>query len=165
VAFAIEGLDPYIGPDARRVTLLTRSGALDVLHLACHGEFDSTDPLLSRLYLADGPVYGYEISALAVAGRMVVLSPCETRVQARYPGDELYGLVRAFVAGDTAGVVSSLWAVPDESSELFMTEFYRSWRTGDSTPVETLRAAQLHLLSSAAYQHPRFWAPYLLIGA
>nr|QIZ00816.1 CHAT domain-containing protein [Streptomyces sp. S1D4-11] len=44
---------------ADRRALMSLDGPVDVLHLACHAEFDAHDPLLSRLYLSDGPVYGY----------------------------------------------------------------------------------------------------------
>jgi len=165
VADTVPGLESYAGRAAVRRQLLTRAGTFEVLHLACHGEFDPADALLSRLYLADGPVYGYELLASAARARLVVLSACDSGVQGRYPGDELYGLVRAFVASGAIGVVSTLWAVPDDSSGELMKAFYGSWREGRLAPADALRVAQLDLYRSEAHRHPRYWAPYLLIGS
>jgi CHAT domain-containing protein len=79
---------------------------------------------------------------------MVVLSACESGVEAPTPGDELYGLVRPFVAGGAVGVVSTLWAVPDESSSVLMEAFYRHWRDEQAAPADALRAGQLDLRRS-----------------
>lgn len=83
---------------ADRRALMSLDGPVDVLHLACHAEFDAHDPLLSRLYLSDGPVYGYEPADLRVRPRLVVLSACETALAGRLPGDEILGLIRPFLS-------------------------------------------------------------------
>jgi CHAT domain-containing protein len=60
-------------------------------------------------------------------------------------------------------VVVSLWKVADESTSLFMIEFYNQLLSGK--PKSTaLREAKLRLLQNPLYQHPYFWAPFIQVG-
>jgi len=44
-------------------------------------------------------------------------------------------------------------------------DFYRTLRDNPNlSKSKALRAAQLNLLGNLRYRHPRFWAPYLIIG-
>lgn len=149
---------------ASRRALLELDGELDVLHFACHGEFDPDDPLLSRLYLADGPVYGYELLTLRAKPRLVVFSACETGRDERLPGDEAMGLVRPFLGGGAGVVVATLWEVPDASTTALMAAFYREYAVRRFAPASCLRTAQLELLGSERFAHPHYWAPYVAIG-
>ena len=58
---SIDKLTLYKDEQAVCGRLLGLTGEIEILHLACHGEYDQSDPLLSRLYLTDGPVYAYEL--------------------------------------------------------------------------------------------------------
>ncbi|HEY5175003.1 MAG TPA: CHAT domain-containing protein [Terriglobales bacterium] len=160
----LPGATPLKGRMAARRQLLHLDGNIDVLHLACHGEFDHDDPLLSRIYLADGPMYGYEIERLGCRPRLVVLSACETAIQSRAAGDETFGLVRAFLARGAENVVASLWKVADESTALLMGALYRELAKNQFDVPEALRFAQMHLLSTSEYAHPFFWAPFVAMG-
>jgi CHAT domain-containing protein len=48
--------------------------------------------------------------------------------------DESVGLPTAFLSAGAAGVVGSLWSVPDASTAVLMAEFYRIWRTEPVDP-------------------------------
>jgi CHAT domain-containing protein len=161
---ALPSTDRYDGRRANRQALLGLDGEVDVLHLACHGQFDPDDALLSRLYLADGPVYGYELLDLRVRPRLVVFSACETARHERLPGDEILGLVRPFLGLGAASVLATLWEVPDVSTAELMTRFYQEYIASRHDPAACLRAAQLALLRSDRYAHPHHWAPYTVIG-
>ncbi|MFE2973115.1 hypothetical protein ACFXKC_58505 [Streptomyces sp. NPDC059340] len=56
------------------------------MRAACHAEFGAHDPLLSRLYLSDVPVYGYEPADLRVRPGLVVPGRPTTSVPAGRPG-------------------------------------------------------------------------------
>lgn len=45
-----------------------------------------------------------------------------------------------------------------------MTAFYQELTQESASRVEALRQAQLRLLTQEQYQHPLFWAPYLIVG-
>lgn len=160
----IPGVERFDRSHARRQALLEMSGDLDVLHFACHGEFDPDDPLLSRLYLADGPVYGYELLSVRFRPRLVVFSACETALHQRLPGDEALGLIRPFLAAGAGAVLATLWEVPDASTTALMEAFYRAYAVRAHDPAACLRDAQLQLLGSARFGHPHYWAPYVAVG-
>lgn len=151
----------FAGEQANRRSLFSLAGELDFLHFACHGEFDDVDPLASRLYLATGPVYGYELFQLQARPRVVVLSACETAVHSRRAGDELFGLSRAFLATGAGAIVASAWTVPDAEARLLVRAFHAQRRTV-ADPASALRHAQLEVMSSAP--HPYYWAAWSVIG-
>jgi CHAT domain-containing protein len=154
----------FAGKDALRQHVLRGKDNIDILHLACHGEFDRGNPLLSRIYLTDGPLYGFEIEWMSWRPRLVVLSACETAVQRRVAGDETLGLVRAFLSRGAISVIACLWKVADESTAMLMGALYRELSSNPGDVAGALRLAQLEVLSSQNYAHPFFWAPYVLIG-
>jgi len=47
---------------------------------------------------------------------------------------------------------------------LLTTAFYRQLQRPDRTKAEALQQAQIALLADRRYQHPGYWAPFLLIG-
>ncbi|WP_425246942.1 CHAT domain-containing protein [Streptomyces sp. NEAU-NA10] len=149
---------------ADRRALLSLDGPVDVLHFACHAEFDARDPLLSRFYLSDGPVYGYELADLRVRPRLVVFSACETALAERLPGDEMLGLIRPFLSLGAGAVVAALWEVPDASTTALMASFYDAYARDPHDPAAALRAGQLALLASPRFSHPHYWGSYVAIG-
>lgn len=142
-------------------SLRASSPNADVLHLACHGEFRSDNPMFSALHLADGPFTVQDAESLHLRQGIVVLSACETGVAAYSRGDEMIGLVRAFMLAGAARVVASMWPVDDAVTVKFMTAFYQSLRDG-RPPSRALRDAQLELM--ATYPHPFHWAAFTLYG-
>jgi len=127
------GTNALVGADATRTAFLDRMGdspPAGVVHLACHGTFDAAEPLRSGIVLA--PDHGgaeilsaEDIFGLTLSADLVVLSACESGVNARRPGDELLGLTRALVYAGVPSVVVSLWRVDDLSTLILMDRFYR----------------------------------------
>ncbi len=161
----------------------------DVIHVACHGHFDPIQPLKSGLVLANGSKLPYEASAnpetpeipedmlltaeeifnLELNADLVALSACVTGVNDNKPGDELIGLTRALIYAGTPSVIVSLWPVHSESALRLMESFYRYWMdpVDGCSKVEALQKAQLDMLgdkSNKEWQHPFFWAPFILVG-
>jgi|DewCreStandDraft_1066081.scaffolds.fasta_scaffold01307_15 tetratricopeptide (TPR) repeat protein len=133
-----------------------------VLHLASHGLFRPDNPLFSALRLKDGWLNFYDIFNLTLRAELVVLSACETGMNAIFPGDELFGLMRGFLYAGVPSLLASLWTVSDRSTATFMRYFYAGWQQGLSKRA-ALRNA--HLAVRARYEHPYYWAPFVLIGA
>jgi hypothetical protein len=131
---------------ATRQRVLDGIAAASVAHLACHGFADLAAPLDSGLLLADQAVLQLrDLLALRSDLRLAVLSACETSMVGTELPDEVVSLPTGLLQAGVGGVVASLWAVPDLSTALLMTEFYRQWRCADLAPPEALRAAQLWL--------------------
>jgi len=148
--------------DAATAVALRRDAArVDVVHLACHGQFRSDNPLFSALKLADGWFTVRDAYGLKLDNALVTLSGCETGVNAVAPGDELIGLARGFFAAGARSVLLSLWMVDDEATNQMMVDFYQETKTGHSLSA-SLRAAQLKMLQKNP--HPFFWSPFVLVG-
>jgi CHAT domain-containing protein len=160
-------------------TLLEQKATLDelqrrapncrILHLAAHGDFRPDNPLFSGLTLSEGWLTTLDIFTLQLNASLVTLSACQTGRNVVAGGDELLGLMRAFLCAGAASLVLSLWAVEDRSTEIFMTEFYRQLAAGEAKGV-ALRRAQAAFIRGqgappdGAYSHPYFWAPFFLVG-
>jgi CHAT domain-containing protein len=145
-----------------------QSNAYSVLHLATHGQFSSQaeDTFLltwderinvknlDRLLREQGQFVRSPIELL-------ILSACETAV-----GDKraALGLAGVAVRSGARSTVATLWSVQDESTADFMTHFYQVLNQPKVTKANALRQAQLSLLHSPQYQHPFYWAPFVLVG-
>ena len=161
VAGLFDEANVLIGTEANAVSLRAACADADVLHLACHAEFRSDNPMFSALQLADGPFTVQDAETLQLRQGIVVLSACETGVAVYSRGDEMIGLVRAFLLAGASRVVASMWPVDDAVTLRFMATFYRSLR-GGNTPSVALRAAQLDVMQT--HPHPFHWAAFTLYG-
>ena len=120
-----------------------------VLHLACHGRADLATPLNSGLVLAgDELLLLRELFASRLSARLGVLSACETAVPGTALPDEVVSLPTGLLQAGVAGVVASLWAVPDDRTMLLMADFYERWRRKGRSPAQALRQAQRWLRDS-----------------
>ncbi len=140
-----------------------------VLHLATHGQFSSQAD--DTFILAwDQKILVHAMDTLLrdrdqlqpVALELLVLSACETA-----EGDQqaALGLAGVAVRAGARSTVASLWAVPDDSTAILMRDFYEALATSEKSRAEILRQAQLALLKSAQYSHPRNWAAFVLVGS
>lgn len=140
-----------------------------VLHFATHGEFRADNPLFSGLVLGDRELTVLDIFDLNLSASLVTLSACSTGQNVLGGGDELLGLMRAFLAAGAASILLTLWSVEDRSTARVMERFYSELVSG-KTKAAALRTAQLALLrgelphAALAHSHPYFWAPYVMIG-
>lgn len=116
----------------------------DVLHFACHGASHPTDPAASCLRLPGGEslTAGEIVARRLTHARLAVLSACESAVPGADLPDETVGLPAAFIEAGAAGVVGSLWEVPDLSTMVLMGRLYELWRSDEVEPAEALRQAQ-----------------------
>ena len=166
-----------IGPQAREAAVKTEAGRYRVLHFATHALLDDHNPMYSRILLAseadgsgeDGLLEAWEVMRLDLSAELVVLSACQTARGRVAAGEGMIGMSWAlFVAGCPAAVVSQ-WEVDSARSSELMVEFHRHLvgqrPTGRRAPTkaEALRQAALKLLRGP-YNHPAYWAGFVLIG-
>jgi CHAT domain-containing protein/tetratricopeptide (TPR) repeat protein len=105
-----------------------------------------------------------EIARWRTGAQLVVLSGCNSAEGAALPGTGLLGLNRAWLVAGARNVISSRWAVPDDSGALFAA-FYRNLGSGGLPPAEALRAAQLEMLHSGGWRaRPQYWGAYFTMG-
>ncbi len=159
--------DALIGEDASETAFKKRAGDFSIVHVAAHGELNSTSPLFSRLVLSsdkenDGVLEVHEVYEMDLTQTdLVVLSACETKLGKRSRGDDIIGLNRAFIYAGASSVIATLWKVNDRATKDFMIAFYKQLKHGKSK-AEALRTAQGKI--RAAYPHPYYWAGFVLTG-
>jgi tetratricopeptide (TPR) repeat protein len=135
--------------------------AADVIHLACHAQFRGDNPLFSALHLHDGALTAEWLQGLALRPALVVLSACETGLADQGQGDEMVGLVRAFLVAGAARVLAALWPVDDAVTGRFMAAFYGA-RLAGSPCAAALQQAQSEVRRT--HPHPFYWAGFALQG-
>jgi hypothetical protein len=143
-----------VGLDGAEATSAAVSAALPdagVIHFACHGRADVTDPDAGGILLAHGELLSPSgLADLRLRARLAVLSGCETGVPGLEAPDEVAGLATSLLQAGAVGTVASLWEVPDVSTALLMVEFYRRWRLEGQPPAAALRGAQSWLRDATA---------------
>lgn len=142
--------------EAGAVTAAMREA--DLIHLACHGRFDSVHPRASGIRLSDGWLTLNRLMENRLNSPLVMLTGCETGRVRVERGDDVIGMIVAFVAAGAAGMVTSLWKTHDSAATRTMEAFYQSLEKLND-PVSALRTAQLHVRD--AHPHPAFWAPFV----
>jgi CHAT domain-containing protein len=135
-----------------------------IAHLATHGEF-SADHSRSFVLTYDSRLT-MDVLQKVLGNRqapldLLVLSACSTAA-----GDDraALGLAGVAVQSGAKSALASLWSISDQATAQLMTVFYKDLRAGTDSKAESLRDAQLALLHSSGFQHPSYWAPYLMIG-
>ncbi len=116
--------------------------------------------------LDDGYLSAYEIANMDLRGTdLIMLSACETGLGKLEEGEGVYGLRRAFQVSGARAVVSSLWAVSDESTAELMGVIYEDRAT---MITDRLRDSQLKRITSLRKaglpDHPYNWAGFIAIG-
>ncbi|HKI34079.1 MAG TPA: CHAT domain-containing protein [Gemmataceae bacterium] len=164
-----------------------------LLFFGTHGWNDADHPLDSHLILLpdpdreaaktevltgdsqdvnDGRLTAREIFARRVGADLTVMSCCYSGLGDRspLPGDDLFGLQRAFLQAGSRTVVSGLWDVYDGTAPDLMRGFFERLAAGTPT-ASALAASQRAFLEKyrasdkvEPYVHPYFWAVYTCAG-
>lgn len=156
-----DAIKRYSDEAATTEVLRANAAGADVIHLACHAQFRSDNPLFSALKLGDGWFTARDAYGLKLNCGLVTLSACETGMNAVAPGDELMGIARGFFSAGSPTVLMSLWTIDDEATTELMVSFY-SELARTKSPAKSLRTAQMKLLKEKP--HPFFWSPFVIVG-
>ncbi|WDE11981.1 CHAT domain-containing protein [Thalassomonas haliotis] len=169
--FAKERYQIYTGPAANRTNLMSRKVRhARILHIASHGYFHSLNPdNIGFALSANGKRGAYqpgfitltELFSFPFHNKLVVISGCDTGMGKSIDGEGMLGLSRGFISQGAKHVISTLWPVADKASAKFMQLFY--YRLKQLAKVnQALRAAQNDMRAIPAYNHPFYWAAYVL---
>jgi CHAT domain-containing protein len=155
-----------VGEKATREAVLRELPGCSVLHFSCHGETDFSNQLESGLLLSGNKKLTLRdfLGAKLPNARLAVLSACETGIPELELPDEVVSIPSALVEAGVAGIVASLWRIPDESTSILMAKFYEYWKHEHLHPAEALRRAQAWVRD---YHDPRpyYWAAFYYTGA
>ena len=153
-------------------SVLTQSPAT-VVHLATHGQFSSRAED-TFLLAYDDKIDVNELQALLQPQNLnlddqdddvielLILSACETAL-----GDEraALGLAGMAVRAGARSTLATLWKADDRATSELVGDFYhRLFVEQTGNKAIALQKAQLYLLKETRFKHPRFWAPFVLLG-
>jgi CHAT domain-containing protein len=150
-----------------RVESELKDKAFGMVHIASHGQFEG-DIRKSFLLAYDEKLTMDRLEE--VIGRLryrqeplalLTLSACETAA-----GDDraALGLAGVAIKAGARSAVGTLWFINDEASSNLITDFYQQLRDLSASKAIALQRAQLKLLEHPIYQHPAYWAPFLLLN-
>ncbi|MBW4491541.1 MAG: CHAT domain-containing protein [Oscillatoria princeps RMCB-10] len=149
----------------KKLENLVKSGSFPVVHIASHGQF-SSNPEKTIIDAWEPKKIGFnEFNKLLKTGdkaiELLVLSACET---AKGDRRAVLGLAGVAVRAGARSTLATLWQVEDKSAKDLMVKFYQELARDKVTKAEALNRAQLTLLQDNNYNHPVYWAPYVLVG-
>jgi len=138
-----------------------------IVHIASHAQFDS-DPQKTFLLTHKGNLTMNTLEQLIRLSdlrdepmALLTLSACQTAV-----GDDqaALGLAGIAVKAGARSALATLWFIDDKATMLLIKNFYEQLKKDGLSKAKALQNAQKILLKEEGYQHPAFWASFLLIG-
>jgi CHAT domain-containing protein len=138
-----------------------------IVHIASHGQFGG-DPQSTFLLAFDNKLtmdrLGQFIGLFKFRDtplELLTLSACDTA-----EGDDraALGLAGLAVKAGARSALATLWNINDPVSAELVAEFYRQLEDRSVSRAVALQRAQVKLLDNPRYDHPGFWAPFLLIN-
>jgi len=147
---------------------LIRANPYPIVHLATHGQFSSKveDTFVltwdNRLNVKElGELLQTRSQDTNSPIELLVLSACQTaKGDKRAP----LGLAGIAVRSGARSTIATLWSVNDASASKFMIEFYHQIAAVKVSKSAAVRLAQLKLLKEPGFEHPYYWAPFVLVG-
>ena len=146
-----------------------QSLSVPVVHLATHGQFSSKAENTFILTYSNQVINVRDLNGLLQsresnqrgAIELLVLSACSTA-----SGDKraALGIAGVAVRSGARSTLASLWSVDDEGTSIIMREFYSQLKQRNITKAQAIRSAQINMLKNPLYEHPYYWAPYVLVG-
>ena len=136
----------------------------DIIYLASHGEYRLGASTSSYIEFANGRLHASEILALDLNASAVILSACETN-KGLLRGNEMMGLVRAFLYAGARSVLATHWSVEDQAMYNLMQDFATQLRSGIGLSRSLSQAQRGFICQKGTpYVHPFFWGGLSVIG-
>ncbi len=166
-----------LGAEATEPAVFDLAAKAKYLHFACHGIAEEyAGQSLSMLVLSQPEHVLSEDDGLLKLDdlfhrwrgrlsscRLVVLSACRTNIGPSFRDDAPQALPLGFLFAGASSVISSLWAVDDESTRMLMTDFYQRLLAGETDRLRAFTDAKKALRQK--YPDPFHWAPFLYMGS
>lgn len=158
---------------ASEATFKQQAQGFDIVHLAVHGEADTTSALNSRLIfrseldtVEDGKLYAHELYELDLSKLdLAVLSSCESGIGKQQAGEGVMSIARGFAYAGCPSLVISLWKIDDKISAQVMGKFYEHLSQGEPIDQSLAKAKLDYLKNTMEFNsHPYYWAAFLPVG-
>ena len=139
-----------------------------IMHIASHGQFQS-ESKETFLLAYDGKMTMDRLEEYVGMLRfreeplaLITLSACETAA-----GDDraALGLAGVAIKAGARSALASLWFLDDQASSQLVTEFYQQLHDDSvASTAMALQRAQIKFLEHPEYNHPAYWAAFLLLN-
>jgi len=151
------------------------AGQAAMIYLSCHGRFDRSNSVKSRLLLSDGQslpsrvtenqgslgLSVADILSVSIRSPLVILDACMSGIQRIAAGDEPMGFPTAFLLSGASAVIASTWSVEQNVARDFMLTLAKIWSQGGPLG-DAMRDAMA--MSRGQFPHPFHWAVFSLFG-
>jgi len=165
----------YVRSQATKANVVKSVTGRNIVHFACHGISGHLyGDLFASLVLTvvkpgdpddDGFLTLDTIFRLKMAScELAILGACDTNVGTHQSGEGTWSISRGFLAAGSRRVVASNWRVDDEATAELISDFVGNTHQSEGGFAESLRQAKITIKSNAKWQHPYYWAPFVLIG-
>ncbi len=151
-----------------RVAEELKAHPYSVMHIASHGQFQN-DSNETFLLAYDGKMTMDRLEEYVGMLRfreeplaLITLSACETAA-----GDDraALGLAGVAIKAGARSALASLWFLDDQASSQLVTEFYQQLHDDSvASTAMALQRAQIKFLEHPEYNHPAYWAAFLLLN-
>jgi CHAT domain-containing protein len=156
--------------DQRNLDQALGTDEYSIVHLATHAQFNQ-DARKTFVLAHDGPMDLNRLEQLIEPSQfrgqpveLLSLSACET-ASGDDSGRAALGLAGVAIRAGARSALATLWLADDTATSRLVPVFYRELSSGNHpTKAEALQRAQVEILTKTGYSHPRFWAPFLIIG-
>ena len=173
-----ERLKALVGLEANKTAVrgerMERYGAGVIF--ATHGIVDERVPYLQQAALvlsnpaltgespeaSDGFLTMSDVLDLKMPTELVAALACETGLGSDVRGEGVMHLGRAFQYAGARSALMSLWSVEDESTNELGARVLAGMEKGEGKDAALLAARRL--LREKGYEHPFFWAGFILVG-
>ncbi|MEM9089340.1 MAG: CHAT domain-containing protein [Cyanobacteria bacterium P01_F01_bin.53] len=141
--------------------------SFEVVHLATHAQFGATDAQTfietwnGRLQINQLRQLLRQQDNRGLPPALLILSACDT---AQGNDKAVLGLAGLAVRSGAQSTLATLWSVNDQATAIFIQQFYDGLIRQGLTSAQSIRYAQQQLMHMPAFQHPYYWAPFVLVG-
>jgi CHAT domain-containing protein len=137
-----------------------------ILHLSTHATSGDTEtPASIKFY--DQEILYSELYNLNINPDLVVLSACETGIGKLYKSEGAMSVARGFQFAGAQNLLFSLWKVNDYTTSVFMDDFYKNIKNGESY-FEANANAKLDFLKDKSISNtkksPYYWSAFVYYG-
>ena len=162
------------GVAASKASFIDHMNTGRVLHLSMHALMNQDDANLSKFLFSNAHLedksqsylHAFELEEMSLQAELAVLSACETGLGIIEKGEGVMSLARSFAMAGVPSTIMSLWKIPDNSSSLIMTHYYKHLTAGLGKSSALLKAKEDYLTGCVdpKLKHPYYWAGFVLIG-
>ena len=163
---------PLTGRKATKEEFLRNAESADLIHIAAHGDAERGEILLAApsgtgedqaVPVDEVMLKMSDLETKRIRAQLVVLSSCYS-ARGKVQGEGVVGMARVFLGAGARAVLVALWAVDDEVTYPMIGIFYEGLLHGKSASEALSDAMKVVRESQDRFRHPRFWAPFILLG-